>query len=385
MDSGPDAVVLRAEACKLGLRGTGPFSALLSAKIVEEQGPLAGTIGRAPYPKEIAIYFPAGRNPGAEFFLGYQASYPPAALKIGPFVIDENNGAALVQFYTDLEFGFTGKLESDDGGLVGTFLANGSFGSDVGTMARGRASFCEPTSPTPEPVFTIDANPVGPTSTIQLLANSPAGNQDSNDVTLQIGDDLLLYKLREGPLNLAAGGENMAWPPNKSIKVLSTTHKDLMGRSFTINGSVNVLKTTATISDLTFTTMPPQGAIVGVPMHSVKDGKLVLDGTRYLGGPVLMALGNVPAFAAASVRYTQSCTGQGVTARFVNQVGATREVRFKCLPEGTFESVAVDLFPSESLTFLSIELASFAAHPQHLPPPPPAVLTIDDIQILQRL
>jgi hypothetical protein len=365
------------------LSGDGAFGALLSgeADFIAYGSPV-GTPPPRRARVDVHAYFPEGRRPGKPVYFAMPTRYPrPGISTRGPFLIGADLGIPRSDDFTiidDLETLVKPALVGPDQGLEGEVQKNFAFATDVGDGARAQMRLC-PIGSAPAPVLAGDEPVAVPTLPLWLTPSAPPRPETlaqlkvtaaGVDVPIRVEfarADATGYHVGSGitvtPL--------AAFPPGAALTVDATGVLDRLGRPFTVSALPAPLITTATITDRTFSTAPPAGAVAGSHTQATKfePGSLRVGQRLFSAAPparALIAIGD-PGGKQIRVRVGVSCDSGLLisTAALVGQRGESAPLALAC---GTPVDQVVSA-PASGPLWLSVVVEPKRSHPQSLPTP----------------
>lgn len=310
--------------CERRLAGDGPFAARLtgSAELtVDADGTPAGA-----FDERLDVWFPEGRRPGARAWISHEVSWPWAAVTAREVTLDESGGASVELSGADgAQFGMRGVLVGPDGGAEIELVRNLAAPlDDRGFGASGRMVLC-PTDEAPAAELHAPAplegtagapHPLSPLSPVFVGATSPWSSAptievfaDGARIDVEVDHDVP-PAFRPTDAQVVLVRPRMAFPPGRPIE-LRASGSDVLGRPYVLVDTAIVLETTAVLTDLSFDTPPPDGAIVGA---HIEDGALRLGRHPGAAGAhqdrTLVALGEPPASATRlRVSHRLTCAG----------------------------------------------------------------------------
>ncbi len=333
--------------------------------------------GTGTHTERLSVYFPMGRVVGAPVVVGVLRTWPRAGMVGVRGTLDANLGASGFEFRgTDgSDVQWTATLLGPDDGFVMSVVRNRAVFTDVGDYVQATLRLC-PTEAAPEPAWN-DLPAVLPGADIRLVPRVPLGAVESaghidtrgfRSPTQQSLDDgaLLVHPL--GPIPLDA-----------EINLSSNVYQDVLGRRMPSPG-IRVLRTTAVISDLTFATTPPTGAVASAGTSVAHENGALRIGS-FTRGPLsaLLALGVVPA-GAVSLRVTLSALQRtDLTLRLLRADGGATNVDIPDAPFGAAQTLTATVSGSGPL-WLAVDDRTGANRPGWLPGPPQALL-LDEVVV----
>jgi hypothetical protein len=187
----------------------------------------------------------------------------------------------------------TGNLLPGADGLRATVSTNfASPSSDVGDIRESSAMLC-PSGDLPSPELQLLVSDVSPLSTLHLFATAPipADAMNALRVTTPLGPVALKVspnvtstpRYATGPTFFASA--TTAFPPGQPLTFDTSAVKDVLGRPVTFAGTATVQGTSAgaVLSDLTFSTPPPDGSV-----YCTTETELVTIAAAYDAGTAAM-------------------------------------------------------------------------------------------------
>ncbi|MDB4931470.1 MAG: hypothetical protein JWM10_3954 [Myxococcaceae bacterium] len=251
----------------------------------------AGPDAGPPYPlrQELDLYLPQGRSPGAPVLLAFPTYWPLSALTVLTGRFDADGGVTGLDWIINYggPLSFRGGMAAPSGGLQLQLFGNRNGTSDTVELVVGEASPC-PAGDAPAPTLTATAVAT-PHGVLRLLPSAPVGDGVAGVRLTADGSPVASTAVVvDGALVVTAA----SWlRPGASVGVDLGALRDVMGRAFTLSGTLRTLATTAVVTDLEFTAAPPAGAVATELATATADGLLsVVTGPR---APyrVLVALG----------------------------------------------------------------------------------------------
>jgi hypothetical protein len=375
-------------SCAAPLVGATAFGKVLSGT-----GDLETDIPNSPTPvrpKTITVhaYFPAGRRPGQPVILAMPTRWPRPGLAWSmPQILDATAGIPAIpgiDIADDLGTGFSGALLGPDQGLQGTGSANFAFGTDVGDSGRGPITLC-PAGDVPAATLTSNDPAFVPNLPLWFAPGAPLDEKNLPAVSVSSGGKNVPVTATVTLRQPFFAGTALvvtpvvAFPPNQPLTIELGGLADPLGRPFVI-AAPPPLQTTATVTDLTFDTAPPVGAVVeqGPAGHgsNVAGGLLILGDRNAFGVSALVALGDPGARTKVRLHgqwdcgaFRQAPTEQSRSLLIVGAQGEATQVALTCGPP---QDVVVDR-PAAGPLWLSFAGPPNQSHPQFLPPGPSSV------------
>ncbi|MEZ4407736.1 MAG: hypothetical protein R3A52_14880 [Polyangiales bacterium] len=289
----------------------------------------------------VDLYLPMGRVAGAPVVFAFLSSWPTTRLQTLTGTFDASLGASGFAFsgYRGGQVTFGLSLDGPDGAPVMEVTRNLNFSTDVPDFVSARLTLCPDGAPAPTLRF---ATPAAPTLPIELIPSAPiAAGVDGVTMTVAGAAVRATATYGDGVLRVEP---TAPWPVNEDVTLDLSTLRDVMGRPFTTDGALITLRTTATVTDGSFDTAPPAGAVS--PTRAPEGGRLPMSSERDRAR-TLVALGDLGPATRVSLRYAYRCTDPGdITARVVAANGVWREFTLappstdNITPRGSAESVA---------------------------------------------
>jgi hypothetical protein len=382
-------------ACATPLVGATAFAQVLSGT-----GDFETEVPNAPIPVRSATiavhaYFPSGRRPGQPVILAMPTRWPrPGLAWSTPQILDATAGIAAIpgpgiDIANDLGTGFSGALVGPDQGLQGTGFSNFAFGTDVADSGRGPITLC-PAGDVPAAILTSNDPAFVPNLPLWFAPSAPLDEKNLPAISVDSGGKNVPVKVTLERQFMAGTALVLtpvgAFPPNQPITIELGGLADPLGRPF-VTAAPPPLRTTATVTDLTFDTAPPAGAVVeqGPVSHgtNVADGVLVLGDRNAFGASALVALGDPGAKTKVRLHGQWDCgafrQAPSEESRTLVIVGAQGEASPVMLTCGPPQDAVVDR-PGAGPLWLSFAGPPNRSHPQFLPPGPTSIAAkIDSI------
>ncbi|HEY0707324.1 MAG TPA: hypothetical protein VGG33_11030 [Polyangia bacterium] len=336
-------------------------------------------------------YFPMGRRPGMAVVFAIPTMYPRPGLSwLPPYTLDATGGLSEVMVTGDFGDRLSGRLLAPDQGFVGTGTRNFAFASDVAMTGAGPIQLC-PSGDVPAPKMASRDFALVPTLSLWLAPSTPPDSRTLAALRVMAGGVNVPATVTKEDQSLGGSGivvkATAAFPPNQAITLDASGVVDVRGRPFTTEPPPAPLVTTAVLTDPTFDTAPVAGALV-VASSGWDRGVTHTDGALVVGNPgfasethALLALGEAPGKTRIRVRVGADCGRPGnsrlqqTTAAVVAADGAVKPVAITCGDPG---DVVVDR-PGTGPLWLSLVQAGGRPHPQFSPPPPSALVRIEEI------
>lgn len=331
------------------------------------------------------VYFPRGLQPGAPAVLwspvyrGHQSAVSTL----------DAAGMAKLDWRGIVEFrGLSAQVQiSRDGAWIDATQNFAPPESDVMVEGRGSGRLC-PSSGTASGELKLAAPwKVGPLSVPMFDSSVPL---DESTVTATA-----MRAATAGPLSVSArafidhylGGQrdvillepHSPIPPNQDLELDVSAVRDVLGRPVGSRLAVPSLKTTATLSDLSFEDLPPPGAIDSTCNYFVSDGRLVIGENDWCGGDneVLIALPDAAAATRVRVVFvTDYDFPTPLTAAVVRADGA--ESKTVWIPREGATDLEVELPAGSGPCWLDLGFKGVGLVPQWLSGPP-VHLVVDEI------
>jgi hypothetical protein len=357
--------------CASPLEGPGPFGATLSGS-----GTFTADAGAGAIRDQLTatVYFPEGRVAGAPVIFAMDEEWPRdtvsesrgtlgADLSAGPFVIGS---------YRDR---VTASLGAGTSGIHAHVTRNFAMASDVYEFFDTEIDLC-PTGAPPDPVVTVSATHLAPTSPIQLGVTVPPGVM-SPALAARAGD--VDVPLADGSLHAMRAIPRAAWPPGVAISIDTSSWRDVLGRPYTASPVPSPLVAIQPLVDRAFDTMPPaaSAAFDGVT-PTLESGVLRMQVESFDSHPfaALFALGAPPA-GTSRVVVRIGVSNLGSRIAIVGADGSASPI----VAAGPMPADVSASIPAAGALWLSI---ADPAHPQDpmrqsLPPPREAIL-LDEVR-----
>jgi hypothetical protein len=283
------------------LAGSAPFSMRMAVSTV---APLNfDEVDPTSFPSYVDLYFPEGRAPGKPML----ASAPNSGV-LNQTLLDGAGNAEIVA-PGSCGTSFRGQLSGGTDGILGQKIyrqsTDYSYRDPTGVVAAELCSIG--VSPAPRVSYvqpTLLDNGILPTDPIQLNLDGTWDEQKPAD--LRLGSTPLELIWKGGAQYDVQPAAGYAYPLGEHALDLSGLH-DPLGRSFAGSRTVRVMRPTDVATDLTFSTMPNAGAIVGEGRCEILAGALSCHtfNTNTESG-ILIALAGPPNARLATVRHRAS-------------------------------------------------------------------------------
>lgn len=360
---------------------TSERSLSLAGSAVAEWESAGGFPGGPPgtLPEEIAVYLPDGTSDGSRLVVAHPTSWPHGGLSASTSTITAGRADFVVRgSYGGQDFEIRGTFDVAVGGATAVARRNLAMGTtDVTRWAAARLALCRAATPVPEPDVGLVAGRISPLSSVHLVPRVP------------LGDDFAVV-VRAGSLELPTtmstdegGGVVVApvgaFPPNTDLE-LEARGTDVLGRPLVgAPIAIDVLRTTAVVTDPTFDTMPPEGSIVGRALYPYtwRDGAVAVgaDGLAASGGLVSIALDPAGATAAHVALAFSSCGGPAPRVALVGASGELAELPLPCAGGVPFDGVLDAALPETGVVHLVVANEAEPRRPQwYLPSAQPPIL-----------
>lgn len=266
------------------------------------------------------LYLPRGRGPNAPLILGF-GDYAGSFVEVSA-MFDARAGVGDISFRgrDGSDVSWTASMSPPDGALALQITRNINTTTDVRDDRQGATTLCpdgDAPAPTLRPLIEV-----GPTGPWRFGASAPVA----------VGVDTIALRSNGVRVEVSGRWEAgwLALTPARSVAPGSEITLDLagvrdpVGRVFSQEAPVRVLTTTEVVTDHTFDTAPPAGAVVGGRAET-RGGALRLSSRTGRIGPYvsLVALGEWPA-GRVTVRYqTAFARSETFTASLVRADGAS--------------------------------------------------------------
>ncbi len=378
-DTGEATLDGASPSCATPLGGDAPFAARLGGAV--DLYDLDGAFAEA-REEHLDAWLPEGSEPGARAWISHAVRWPYEAVAAVEVTLDADGTAPFVLRGSDgADLALDGMLVAPGGGALVELERNlASPATDVGRGARGRAMLCASGAAPGAELRWVDAEsgpPLSPLSTLRLGPTSPWASAPA--VEVQAGGAPVAVSATEEalepgwdmtPIQLLALRPLAAFPPGRAIE-LHAAGADVLGRDYALIGSHEVLSTSAVLTDGSFETPPPEGAVAGEAR--VVEGRLELGDrigeTSLRPTRVMIALGEPPA-AAARLRLSHelACSparGAPLRVGLVAGDGAASVIELACPPEGAsgLGTAALDV-PGPGPLFLVLDRDTRPDRPQ---------------------
>jgi hypothetical protein len=412
--------------CGSVLSGTSPFgSALIGTASFASM--FSGTKPTIEGTVIAHIYFPSGRVAGAPVQLSMQSPATTEQYFFGSAVILADDLSATGLTVSGHNMTITANLLSGTGGLQATVTKNfANPGGDVADTRTGSMLMC-PGGDVPAPSMQISATVASPLSAFSVNATTPitASALEALRVSSPLG--AVATNVASNSSSMFATGPNAtiastsAFPPGQPLFFDASQVRDVLGRAvpLTLAGTA-VLATTAALSDLTFATTPPTGALAcsAAPVctkasfptldasppsgmsrciggGSIANGVLTV-GWGMASGPNVDALLALPGTSATKLRVrvsvgdkstAGSCLNGNATASMLwaamAVVGPNGEAspRVTLTCDGAMVDHVIDL-PGVAPLWLAVHVEGVTRVPYMSPVPGPPNVLIDELELL---
>ena len=405
--------------CAVALSGTAPFGKALSGT-----GIFAANVGTRPSIESTFtafVYFPNGRVPGGKVLLAMRSRVSPTQYFFGSATTLASDLSATGLVVRGHDVQIAGALLPGADGLRAVVSANFSDpGTDVADQRTATLGLC-PDGDVPDPTMKVFPGLFSPLSRLGLYPATPIAVDELNKLRIStpLGNVPFTASKSTADMIMASGPTYVivgkpAFPPGQALILDESQIKDVLGRSVTISlDQARVLATTATVSDLTFSTPPAQGAVASAgcvssalaPMDggvipswlSCTGGGTVADGVLTVRGQSLdrgvVALVALPDSTGTVVR-VRMAVGDSVDAgatclnghtyaygtAVVAVVGATGEAtEVKRIACGGGMLDHLFTLPSTTPRWLVVAVEAEAPIPYSLPPMGPPAVRIDEL------
>jgi hypothetical protein len=400
-------------SCPTALSGTAPFGMMLSGTAVFARDFPPG-VPPATHTMNVYIYFPKGRVAGAPVQLGVQSLAFPGQYLFGrPSTLEEDLSAPTFGVVGH-SMAIWGDLLPGAGGLQATISANFTYPpSDMYDGRTGSMVMC-PAGPVPEPMMQISGALASPLSSLSVNATTPIALDAIKGLRAAspLGDVALTVSSPVGDAEAVVPNFSLAavsaFPPGQPLGFDGSAIKDVLGRPVPlVVESVPVLATSAVLSDLTFATTPPAGAVAAsgcastpfpstdagaaLGMAMCTGGGRVSDGMLKVGEysrqvDALLAL-PVPEASATKLRVRMavgencaySSTRSGIAAVVGPHGESSAPVALTCT--GALGEYVLALPRGEPL-WLVVHIEGGMQNPYYSPAPYPPPVTIDELAFL---
>lgn len=285
----PDARALDADlpssgACSIGGSAAAAYHLRGEPRLSRDAG---GVV--AARPQQLDLYLPEGRTAGARVLLAFPTAWPATALTVveGRFAADLSVAGLNWESAYGGALSFRGRMAAPSGPLELSLSGNINFETDIIDAVDGSATLC-PTGPATAPTL-LPSRVVSPRGVVDLVPSAPIAG-DVSVVRLVAGGAPVPadVSLNEGVLRVAA----RAWlAPGTAVTIDPNGLRDVMGRAFTLDGSVTALATTTVVTDRDFNAAPPTGAVATDTTLLPMGGRLRVSQGRSEPFRILVALG----------------------------------------------------------------------------------------------
>lgn len=352
------------------------------------------------FEERVDVWFPEGRAAGAPAWVSHVVDWPFEAITVEALTLDAARGARFELSGVDgVTFELDGALVGPEGGVE--VLATHNLAApmdDRADIATGRAVLCTSAGPPPallrapasdggahgplSPLSTFRVSPTAPWAIPPMVEVLAAG--EALDVDIEVVTEVRSLG-RALPIQLVAVRPRPAFPLGAPL-VVRASGVDVLGRSYLVEGTLEVQSTSATLTDLTLDTPPPPGAVVGA---HVEDGALrfgAAPGSVTVGPTrVLLALGDPPPGARhLRLAHRLVCASTAVDplprAALVTSDGAASVAELTCAPtpESSFTTLTLAV-PGPGALHLVIDRDVVPVHPQTHPGYRWIDATVDDL------
>ncbi len=343
--------------------GASPFAARVrgAAMAFRDAG-----VGSVTLTEALDLYLPMGRAAGAPVVFAFESGWPQRRLVTLQGAFDASlsaGGVTFVGVYTsDVSFGL--RLDGPSGGVVMNITRNLSITTDVSDYVSARVTLC-PAGDAPAATLAYVAD-AAPSLDLRLLPSSPiAAGVDGVRMTAGGAAVPATVTADDGVLVVTP---TAPWPVNAEVALDLSSLRDVMGRPYTTSNALTTLRTTAELTDATFDTAPPAGAVASSTAN-VAAGSLSFAMAR-ARQRALVSLGALAGATRVALRYRYPCAFVSPpTARLLAADG--RSSSFTLAPPmgapSTLESV-VDV-PGSGPLWLLLEQNDPPNRPGWLPAP----------------
>ncbi len=256
--------------------------------------------------QDLDLYLPQGRVAGAPILLAFPTYWPSNALTVveGRFGADLGaTGLDWTAMYGGV-LSFRGRMAAPSGGLDLSLSGNLNGTTDTPEFAEGTLSLC-PAGDAPAPTLRSD-HAVTPRGAVDLIPSAPVAG-DVSVVRLLVSGVVVPAdaSLHNGVLSVQA----RSWlPPGAPVAVDLGGLRDAMGRTFSLDGTIASLATSAVVTDREFTTSPPAGAVaadwsIGTTEGALRGGEGGRQPYR-----VLVALGPLEGATRLTAQFSFRCS-----------------------------------------------------------------------------
>ena len=301
-DTAPDGAA--AAACD-PISGTGPFAVRLTGSGVATDD--AGS----PYPSgsmvtgTLDLYFPKGRVAGEELVA---VRTGPAGPKVMRTVLDSTLSARGLALYDPAcGSGVSGDLIGPTGGMVGVATINlGEPWSDVLDLRHGYVTMCR-LGEVPKQELTLASGGLPPLDPVALRAARPFASYSASAITAKTATGPVGIKLLTGETGVLITPTAPTFPLSEATTIDFSTLRDVLGGPLSFT-SIRINATTSTVTDLTFSTLLPEGSFIGTT-PTVSSGVLRLGGSvSPTNFSTALAIGGVPGKTSVRLRHRMACS-----------------------------------------------------------------------------
>ncbi|MBI2395520.1 MAG: hypothetical protein HYV09_38495 [Deltaproteobacteria bacterium] len=301
------------------IAGDGPFAVRLSGSgPVGDAGADGGTVGAT-----INVYFPKGRVVGGEV-VATGSKYGGGGTVVTGARLDETLSIrGLTVRDPDCGSGVSGDLVGPAGGFVGMAFVNSSAPSDALSMITGAVTLCASGTPAAQRV-TPPPSLISPFGALTVRGTRPFASASFEKVTAKTPSGAAGITVTDADPGARISGRFSLFEPT-TIDLAPL--QDVLGAPLGL-GSVSTVVPTTTITDLGFTSEPPEGSCLG-PVE-VADGKLRV-GEGSSSWALALAIGDGGGKTTLRVRHRLVCDGAGTgTASVLSRNGKSVALAPKC-------------------------------------------------------
>jgi hypothetical protein len=418
VDANPSA------ACDTALSGAGPFAVKVSGSAsfpssYSASAPMTSTI-------TAYAYFPKGRVAGGTVQLSVESRVVSGLYFFGAPVTIASDLSAPRLSVGGHDLLITADLLSGSGGLQATVDANfASPSTDVADSRTASMLLC-PSGAAPTPSLQVLAGLLSPLAGLEINSATPlpADALAAMTITSSVGTvpfavaaQTAVSRYATGP-NFTISG-SPAFPPGQLLTLDTSNVHDVLGRPVPVSFvQTRVLSTTDVISDLTFATAPPGGAVAtsgcsaagsaavdaSVPTGestctgspSVSNGTLTIRRAQLAGRNVdgllalpptsatklrvRMAIGDSSSGGSSCLDGTQYTSAKTATVAVVGPHGeSSPPLELTC--DGTLANHVITL-PNASPLWLTVHIQAYDPMPYMLPAPGPPPVVIDELELM---
>jgi len=225
--------------------------------------------------EELDLYLPEGRVAGGRAILAFSNTSGSISLVVaeGRFNADLSTAAINLMGVRTGTVEYSASFPAGDAPITLSVRRNLETVSDIANFVRAQLTLC-PGGATPEPRLGTGAA-MTPTSALTLIPGTPFGA--GTETIRLLADGVAVpttIERRSGTLLLTP---THAIRPNTQLVLDPAALRDAIGRPYVLAGRPTLLRTTATVTDWTFATPPPAGAIAGNLFPGVVNGALRSD------------------------------------------------------------------------------------------------------------